>query len=735
MPRCQSRFALAPALLLAGVLASLATPPTPCRADDILWSHLNPLGSPATTTGGWVVFDSRRGRFLHGPGSYNTDARYCFGNIYIYADSTYAVSPDGFRWNVLSSAGSHPGRADASAVYDSLGDRVIVFGGTSGGYVCINGGGYDVPVIHYNDVWVLAADGSAPWTELAVAGTGPSPRSDGSMVLDTKRNRLLVFGGGELWELSLNGPPAWRQIVTSQGPSKRFGHAAIYDPRRDRMVIACGVDSALQYLADTWAYDPGSESWTNLAPGGPSPNGPTAGSYDAAGDQMVSVSISENYDLPVRVRTLGLGPGGTWNTPSVAGLADFWFGTYPRRVAAAMSDTRALLVLWAAGIGHSVAYGGFRSDASVARFQPIQKLAIAFTDPTVVYTVPNPSLLWHTQMNRPPYEAVRFRNTTTGFEATAYPDSSGTFLIYEQPLTPGIRYAYHVNWFDGYAERDTGEFFIDTPPYPVDIGFAFGSPSIQGRDILVRIGATDDSTLMSTQFIERRFPPADWQPVWSGHIVSEVSFVEPSVPPGALVEFRGMWGNPAAPIYSAPIQVRMDPDPVFRSLAWTQGVVDLRYTIEPGSAFVGGIYRYPLPEPQPVLVGQTVAAPDGSIHFQDAAVPLQTSPVQFVYYLEWNVGGVPLRDEDRFVMVPAIAPVSILGLTNPARDQISFSVEVRDAGPCRAEVYDVNGRRIWQETFGGPGTHPVTLRGPAGLYFVRLVHRHLTESKRVVLIQ
>jgi len=179
----------------------------------------------------------------------------------------------------------------------------------------------------------------------------------------------------------------------------------------------------------------------------------------------------------------------------------------------------------------------------------------------------------------------------------------------------------------------------------------------------------------------------------------------------------------------------MNPEPVFRSVAWTQGVVDIRYTIEPGYPFAGSIYRAGPLEPGFVLVGPAVAAADGSIHVQDATVPRDIVPVQYEYHLEWNVGGVVVGDEAHPVMLPAVARVAILDLTNPARDAISFSVEGRDAGPCRAEVYDVNGRRIWQETFGGPGTHPVTLRGPAGLYFVRIVRGKMTESKRVVLIQ
>jgi hypothetical protein len=376
----------------------------------------------------------------------------------------------------------------------------------------------------------------------------------------------------------------------------------------------------------------------------------------------------------------------------------------------------------------------------IARFQPVEKFIMQVADPTPIYTtvnlLPAPSLLWQTQANRPPYGLVRFRNTTSGFEATAVPDSTGAFRFHEPPPAPGSRYAYRVSWFDGEAERDTGDFVIDAAPHPQDIGFAFGPVSIRGRDVVVRFGASDDSArMLSRQMLQRRFPPGDWQDVWDILFPVDTIYVEPSVSPRSLVEFRAGWGDPVARTWSAPVQVQMNPEPVFRSVAWTQGVVDIRYTIEPGYPFAGSIYRAGPLEPGFVLVGPAVAAADGSIHVQDATVPRDIVPVQYEYHLEWNVGGVVVGDEAHPVMLPAVARVAILDLTNPARDAISFSVEVRDAGPCRAEVYDVNGRRIWQETFGGPGTHPVTLRGPAGLYFVRIVRGKMTESKRVVLIQ
>lgn len=559
-------------LLLGGVLALSTLQVTPCRGDDILWSHLDATGALPATTGGWVVFDSRRERFLHHPGGWffisdPIGAPGLFG--YLHPPGMYSIFPDSSAWAPAVPDGPFPSRMDASAVYDSLTDRVIVFGGgrRSSSYTFT----YDQPIVLHNDVWVFDTGGTAQWAELATPEPRPSPRHDASMILDTSRHRLLLFGGrdssgalDELWELSLDGALLWHRIMSPGGPSKRSGHAAVYDPRRDRMVIACGADPSGAFLDDTWAFDPVSETWSELAPGGPAPDGPTAGAYDAAGDQMVTISTSPVSPQPIRVRTLSLATGGTWGEPSIGPTSPgYWIVDWPTphmRVAVAMSTTpRALMVLWdAPSTIEAVGFGEAALSASLARFQPVERLVMQFTEPTWVYSpnqqIPDPWLLWPVRMNRAPYSPVRVRNTTTGFEATTLPDNSGSFLIHAPLPTPGTRHTYRIRWFDGYAERDTGDFFVEAP----------------------------DST----------------------------------VPP-----------------------------------------------------------------------------------------------------------------------IPPIAPLAILGLTNPARDQISFVVDIRDAGPCDVSVYDVSGRRLMKETFAGPGTHSLSVRGTAGLYFVRLVHGGTTESRRVVLIQ
>jgi len=141
------------------------------------------------------------------------------------------------------------------AVYDPVRQRMIVFGGFT-----VNGNSGGV----MNDVWVLSLASATPtWTALTPTGSPPSARYSGSAVYDPVRDRVLLFGGqtsggpavNDVWALSLGASPAWTPVGVSGStpPAPRSGHAAIYDPLRDRMIVCGGVDSGASDQNDVWA--------------------------------------------------------------------------------------------------------------------------------------------------------------------------------------------------------------------------------------------------------------------------------------------------------------------------------------------------------------------------------------------------------------------------------------------------------------------------------------------------
>ncbi|MCL4211966.1 MAG: hypothetical protein KJZ68_15030, partial [Phycisphaerales bacterium] len=108
--------------------------------------------------------------------------------------------------------------------------------------------------------------------------TGPSARELHAMVYDSARQRVVLFGGnevfrfGDTWEW--NGQ-SWTRVAVS-GPSARSGHAMAYDASRGRVVLFGG--SADRLLNDTWEWD--GRVWTRRSITGPSPRWGHAMTYD-----------------------------------------------------------------------------------------------------------------------------------------------------------------------------------------------------------------------------------------------------------------------------------------------------------------------------------------------------------------------------------------------------------------------------------------------------------------------
>jgi hypothetical protein len=196
------------------------------------------------------------------------------------------------EWTRLYPAGTPPSRRHLhSAIYDPLRRRVIVFGGI------------DRAVGYRDDVWALSLDATPTWRELQTLGTGPSARASHSAVYDPARDRMIVFGGygsgehargtrlfNDVWALSLSGPLEWRPLTPAgRAPSARYDQSAVYDPRRDRVLVFAGYDGSAP-LNDIWELGlRGRPHWRALDPTGPIPEPRTASAaiYDPVSDRML----------------------------------------------------------------------------------------------------------------------------------------------------------------------------------------------------------------------------------------------------------------------------------------------------------------------------------------------------------------------------------------------------------------------------------------------------------------
>ena len=78
---------------------------------------------------------------------------------------------------------------------------------------------------------------------------------------------------GDVWALSLSGSPAWTQLSPSGAPpDPRYFHTAIYDPVRDRMLIADG-NTASGNPDDVWELSLSTPAWNQFVTTGSLPGG------------------------------------------------------------------------------------------------------------------------------------------------------------------------------------------------------------------------------------------------------------------------------------------------------------------------------------------------------------------------------------------------------------------------------------------------------------------------------
>lgn len=159
------------------------------------------------------------------------------------------------------------------------------------------------------------------WRQLVSDFEPPSPRRDHSLVRDGEQ--LYVFGGrspdplDDLWTFDLS-TDTWTQFTAVDGPAARFGHNAVFDAERGRMVLF-GGQAGGTFFNDAWAFDVADGKWTQLSAGesGPSPRYGAAGALDPAGRFLVSHGFTDagrfddtwGYDLG----------GGAWAEASPQG--------------------------------------------------------------------------------------------------------------------------------------------------------------------------------------------------------------------------------------------------------------------------------------------------------------------------------------------------------------------------------------------------------------------------------
>lgn len=215
--------------------------------DALTWQQIA-TGTTLNLTDHSGVYDSANDALVVFGGRTDEDARSASDGLWRLGLDAAAPSD----WARGSASGGPSKRFAHTAVYDSIGRRMIVFGGTQD---------WDSA---YNDVYALDLSkgwADASWSTIQAGGRSPGRRYDHAAVFVPNLNAMLVFGGSangrselnDLWALEFSqDPPAWRELEPGgAGPAGLWLLAAAYSEAQNMVVFQGGSrDDTTQRM--TW---------------------------------------------------------------------------------------------------------------------------------------------------------------------------------------------------------------------------------------------------------------------------------------------------------------------------------------------------------------------------------------------------------------------------------------------------------------------------------------------------
>ena len=328
------------------------------------WAEVVPSGTaPGARRGHTAIYDSTNDRMvIHGG---ITAGGVVLNDTWILTNANgLGGSP---AWTQSQSTDTAPYRGSDTAIYDSVSNKMVIFGGVS-----------QLPQTFTDDhVFVLTEanglESGSTWSQ-----DGPAPRYHLSGVYDAVTDQMIVFGGdqstpglgplNDVWSevaVAASGQASqvgtnWLRVLPSgTAPAARFGHTGLYDSVSNRMMIFAGGTSTTSCLNDLWILDDansadGTPDWISLTASGTPPPARMnhIAVYDPAQNTMIAfggTNCASGYLSDVWVLSNANGEGGT---PAWTKLSPSGTGPAARENASAIYDSvNNVLTIYAGDTG------------------------------------------------------------------------------------------------------------------------------------------------------------------------------------------------------------------------------------------------------------------------------------------------------------------------------------------------------------------------------------------------
>ncbi|MFC1609839.1 kelch repeat-containing protein [Myxococcota bacterium] len=255
------------------------------------WTNVTPAGiKPMARAMPSLAYDSGRAKVVLFGGSDGVS----------HLQDTWEWDGSTGTWTDVTPVGDKPSARTAPMAYDSARGKVVLFGGWDG--AC------------RQDTWEW--DGtSGTWTDVTPSGPNPSARIHHKLAYDSTREKLVLFGGFSVqgdfcedtfweWDGTMG---TWTEMAPEgPQPSARINHSLVYDSGRGKVVLFGGYDANPAIEQDIWEWD--GTTWTDVTPAGPRPNYRVAQAlaYDSAREKLVLfgggalVPMEDTWECDVR---------------------------------------------------------------------------------------------------------------------------------------------------------------------------------------------------------------------------------------------------------------------------------------------------------------------------------------------------------------------------------------------------------------------------------------------------
>ncbi|MCC6866684.1 MAG: T9SS type A sorting domain-containing protein [Ignavibacteria bacterium] len=162
------------------------------------------------------------------------------------------------QWQKLNTSGNVPHLKNASAIYDPVGNRMVVYGGR-------NATGLS------NEMWSLNLNDNSWVRIIHSGGQGPAARYTHNAYYDPTNNTMIIWSGqgeggilyNDVWLFSFAASQwnmIWADSNVSWAPLKRYGTASVFEPVSRKFTTFAGFTTSGRF-EDTWTFDVDQHFW------------------------------------------------------------------------------------------------------------------------------------------------------------------------------------------------------------------------------------------------------------------------------------------------------------------------------------------------------------------------------------------------------------------------------------------------------------------------------------------